>query len=138
MAKFWPGFCSAQKMNFCTACLTIPTSSSTQPAQLPYISYKLFVNCEPQILAKYILVMHSVVSMVRGLMWLKDHNVQLNHKKQFVFPMFRVPPHELVISRAGDKTLASKYCAINCSIYSMLLCIHRVLSGRYHVSAMGY
>ena len=37
--------------------------------------------------------------------------------------MFWVPLHRLVISRAGDRALASKYCAINSSIYSMLLCI---------------
>ena len=40
--------------------------------------------------------------------------------------MFQVPLHRLVISRAGDRTLASKNCAINSSIYPMLLCTHRV------------
>ena len=43
-------------------------------------------------------------------------------QKQSVFPMFWVPLHRLVISRAGDRTLASKYCAINSSIFSVLLC----------------
>ena len=47
-------------------------------------------------------------------------------QKQSVFPMFWVPLHRLVISRAGDRTLVSKNCAINSSIYPMLLCTHRV------------
>ena len=44
-------------------------------------------------------------------------------QKQSVFPMFWVPLHRLVISRAGDRALASKYCAINSSIFSVLLCM---------------
>ena len=56
--------------------------------------------------------------MVKAIIKRPQHTVK--PQKQSVLLMFRVPVHRLVISRACDRTLASKYCAINSSIYSML------------------